>query len=418
MRDTFLTDIVFAESKRQEENMELIASENFASIDTLSLMSTCLNNKYAEGYPNGDSVEKFKKLYSDYIHTGKVGRYYGGCENVDMIELYCRYKWQQVFNVVGEYHVNVQPHSGTQANMEAYDAVLAPGDTILAMSLADGGHLSHSAPVSFVGKKYNVITYGVTEDNELDYEDICAKIYLYHPKLIVTGASAFSGRINFARIKAMINEYEANSFSKIYLLADISHVAGLVANGFYDNPFFIADIITTTTHKTLRGPRGALIFCKPELAEAVDASVFPRNQGGPLMHVIAAKAQAATECLSLDYYSYIKNVVDSAAAMCDAFIERGAKVVGNGTSNHLFILDTMTSFGLTGLQAQNILEEKGYTVNKNAIPNDPLPPSKSSGIRIGTPAIVSLGAEPMTARVIAINIYNVLKGASVSEQNI
>lgn len=337
-----------------------------------------------------------------------MGRYYGGCENVDMIELYCRYQWQKVFNVVGEYHVNVQPHSGTQANMEAYDAVLAPGDTILAMSLADGGHLSHSSPVSFVGKKYNVITYGVTENNELDYEDIRNKVIKYHPRLIVTGASAFSGHIDFTRIKSIIDEVSANSMYNAYLLADISHVAGLVACGLYDNPFFVADIITTTTHKTLRGPRGALIFCRPELANKIDASVFPRNQGGPLMHVIAAKAQAACECLDENYCNYIHRVVITAAQMYHTLKSLGVKIVGDGTTNHLFIVDTMASFGLTGLEAQELLGKHNITVNKNAIPNDPLPPSQSSGIRIGTPAFANEYSVSFAAEV-AKQIYYILK---------
>lgn len=366
------------------------------------------HNKYAEGYPNKENIEVFSQQFPDYKHFGKTGRYYGGCQYIDQIELYCIYKWQQVFGVVGQYHVNVQPHSGSQANMEAYDAVLKPGDTILSMSLDAGGHLTHASGVSFVSKKYNVITYGLNDNGYLDYKDLKEKIVNYHPQLILAGASSYSREIDYQRIKKIIMEETSKSNYCPYFMVDMAHVAGLIATGLHQSPFGIADIITTTTHKTLRGPRGGLIFCKPELAKQIDSAVFPRNQGGPLEHVIAAKAQAAVECLDPSFEGYMNDVKLNAVKMADAFKAMGYNIVSNGTDNHMFILD-LRGMGWTGLEAQKILEENNITVNKNALWNDPLPPSQASGIRIGTPAMTTLGWKPLDFIKCAAKIDEILK---------
>ena len=375
--------LIEKEALRQSENIELIASENFVSPMVLEAMGSCLTNKYAEGYPAERS-------------SGNKGRYYGGCEVVNEIEEYCCGLWRKVFNT--DYHVNVQPHSGSQANACAYAAVLNPGDTILAMNLNNGGHLSHGSPVNFSGKLYDVKFYDVDENGFIDYEDLENKIRYYRPKLVLAGASAYSRIIDFERIYKIIQSVKLDNFIAFdrdycpYFMVDMAHIAGLVAAGEHPSPFGFADIITTTTHKTLRGPRGGLIFCKPELAKKVDSAVFPGNQGGPLMHVIAAKAVCAEEAMTDEYKEYIRNVVKNCKAMAEEFINLGYDVVTGGTDNHLFLLDfSRTHPHLTGKMVQDELDKYKITANKNCVPNEKRSPTQTSGLRIGTAAQTTKG---------------------------
>ena len=375
--------LIEKEALRQSENIELIASENFVSPMVLEAMGSCLTNKYAEGYPAERS-------------SGNKGRYYGGCEVVNEIEEYCCNLWRKVFNT--NYHVNVQPHSGSQANACAYAAVLNPGDTILAMNLNNGGHLSHGSSVNFSGKLYDVKFYDVDENGFIDYEDLENKIRYYKPKLVLAGASAYSRIIDFERIYKIIQSVKLDNFIAFdrdycpYFMVDMAHIAGLVAAGEHPSPFGFADIITTTTHKTLRGPRGGLIFCKPELAKKVDSAVFPGNQGGPLMHVIAAKAVCAEEAMTDEYKEYIRNVVKNCKAMAEEFINLGYDVVTGGTDNHLFLLDfSRTHPNLTGKMVQDELDKYKITANKNCVPNEKRSPTQTSGLRIGTAAMTTKG---------------------------
>lgn len=370
-------ELIDKEAKRQRDTVELIASENFVSDDILKALGSVLTNKYAEGYP------------------GK--RYYGGCEAVDELEEYCKEAWLDVFLAGCEgygYHVNVQPHSGTQANMAAYAAVLKPGDTILSMSLDNGGHLSHGSPVSFSGKQYNIISYGVDKNGWIDYLDLESKIRIYRPQIVLAGASAYSRKIDFRRIwNAMIMATGDNfkEYRPIFMV-DMSHIAGLVAAGKHPSPFGYADIITTTTHKTLRGPRGGLIFCGQEFAKKIDSSVFPNIQGGPHMNTIAAKAICAEEAITDEFRAYIRQVVKNAATMAEQFKNLGFEVVTGGTDNHMFLLDfSHTHRHVTGKMVQDKLDECGITVNKNMVPGDARKPSEASGIRIGTPAMTTKG---------------------------
>ena len=347
-------------------------------------VGSIMTNKYTEGYP--------AKRKND---VGRAGRYYGGCENFDELEEYCCEMWRKVFNT--DYHVNVQPHSGSQANMAAYMSVLNLGDTILSMSLDAGGHLTHSSPVSFVSKLYNVVPYGVNDEGLIDYEDLEAKIRYHKPKLIVAGASAYSRIIDFKRIYDIIQKIKVDvllSDTEIcydpYFMVDMAHIAGLIATGYHPSPFGYADIITTTTHKTLRGPRGGLIFCTTDLANKVDSAVFPRCQGGSLQHVIAGKAVCAEEALTPEFKTYIGNVVKNSKAMAQEFIDLGYKIVSGGTDNHLFLLD-LTGKNVTGAELQEACDANGITLNKNAIPNDPRPPKHTSGVRIGTAPMTTKG---------------------------
>ena len=378
-----IKELIDKEALRQSENIELIASENFVSPMVLEAMGSCLTNKYAEGYPAERS-------------SGNKGRYYGGCEVVNEIEEYCCNLWRKVFNT--DYHVNVQPHSGSQANACAYAAVLNPGDTILAMNLNNGGHLSHGSPVNFSGKLYDVKFYDVDENGFIDYEDLENKIRYYRPKLVLAGASAYSRIIDFERIYKIIQSVKLDNFIAFdrdycpYFMVDMAHIAGLVAAGEHPSPFGFADIITTTTHKTLRGPRGGLIFCKPELAKKIDSAVFPGNQGGPLMHVIAAKAVCAEEAMTDEYKEYIRSVVKNCKAMAEEFINLGYDVVTGGTDNHLFLLDfSRTHPHLTGKMVQDELDKYKITANKNCVPNEKRSPTQTSGLRIGTAAMTTKG---------------------------
>ena len=359
---TPLDDIYNKELWRQATTVELIASENFVSSRILKYLGSEFTNKYTEGYP------------------GK--RYYGGCEFYDKLETYCQQLWKDVFSTT--YHVNVQPHSGTSANLAAISAVVNPGETILSMSLDCGGHLSHGAQVSQVGKLYNIVHYGVDDDGWIDYDKVAKLADQWQPKLIICGASAYSRRIDYIRFTEIARSVNA------YLLADIAHVAGLIAANQLPSPFGYADIITSTTQKTLRGPRGGLIFCIPELAKKIDSAVFPGTQGGSLMNVIAAKAACAEEVLEPEFIDYIDEVMYNAKAMAERFMSHGYNVITGGTDNHMFLVD-LRGTGLTGIDVQNELERNDITLNKNAIPNDPLPPSKTSGIRTGTPAMTTRG---------------------------
>jgi len=365
-----------AELQRQRGNIELIASENFVSEAVLAAMGSELTNKYAEGYP------------------GK--RYYGGCEKVDVVEDIARDRAKKIF---GCDHVNVQPHSGASANTTVYFSLLENGDTILGMSLAHGGHLSHGSPVNISGKNYNIVSYGVDSKTHLiDYEEVRRLAIEHKPKLIVCGASAYPRKIDFAKFRQIADEVGA------YLMADIAHIAGLVAAGEHENPVPYCDIVTTTTHKTLRGPRGGMIMCKEEFAKIIDKGVFPGTQGGPLMHIIAAKAVCFGEALSDEFKAYQHQIVLNAKALADALIEKGFDLVSGGTDNHLILID-LRSFNITGKDMEKRLDSVNITVNKNAIPDDPQSPFITSGIRIGTPAATSRGFKEEDMREIADLMY-------------
>lgn len=365
-------EIIEREEKRQATNVELIASENFVSEDIMRAVGSCLTNKYTEGYPGN--------------------RYYGGCENFDELENYCREKWQEVFNT--DYHVNVQPHAGSQANYAGYMSVIKAGDTVLAMNLDNGGHLTHGSSVNFSGKLFNMNFYNVDDNGFIDYEDMKKKLYECKPRVLLAGASAYSRIIKFDLIREMIDEYNKTAEEICYMMVDMAHIAGLVAGGVHPTPFGYADIITTTTHKTLRGPRGGMIFCKPELARKVDSAIFPGSQGGSLMHVIAGKAIAAEEAASPEFKAYAAKVVANTKAMCDRFIELGYSIVTGGTDNHLFLIDLSKTFPeITGKMVQEKLDEFGITTNKNCVPNEKRSPKETSGLRLGGAAMTTKGWE-------------------------
>ncbi len=360
--DPEIADSIELEVKRQRNKLEMIASENFVSEAVMQALGTPLTNKYAEGYP--------KK------------RYYGGCEHVDVIEQLAIDRAKEIFKAD---HANVQPHSGAQANSSVYFAVLDPGDTILGMDLAHGGHLSHGMKKNISGKYYKSEFYTVREDTCLiDYDALLAKARKVKPKIIVSGASAYPRIIDFKAFGEIAKDVGA------YLMADIAHIAGLVAAGLHPSPVPYADFVTTTTHKTLRGPRGGMILCKAEHAKKIDSAVFPGTQGGPLMHTIAAKAVSFKEVLSDSFKEYQKQILKNASALADALIQEGFDLVSGGTDNHLMLVD-LTNLGITGKQMQHQLDEVGITVNKNAVPFDKLSPFVTSGIRIGTPALTSRG---------------------------
>lgn len=360
--DPEVAEAIEAEVNRQRSKIELIASENFVSDAVIEAMGTPLTNKYAEGYP------------------GK--RYYGGCECVDIVENLAIERAKKLF---GAEHVNVQPHSGAQANMAVFFAFLNPGDTVLGMNLSHGGHLSHGSPVNMSGKYFNIVSYGVDKKTEvIDYDEVRNLALEHKPKLIVAGASAYSRIIDFAKFSEIAKEVDA------YLMVDIAHIAGLVAAGLHPSPIPYADFVTTTTHKTLRGPRGGMIMCKEEHAKKIDKSVFPGIQGGPLMHIIGAKAVCLKEAISDKFIAYQKQVLANASTLCKTLQERGFRIVSGGTENHLMLVD-LTSIGLTGKEAEHMLDEIGITVNKNTIPFETTSPFITSGIRVGTPAVTSRG---------------------------
>jgi glycine hydroxymethyltransferase len=378
--DPEVASAIAAEEGRQSAHLELIASENFVSRAVLEAQGSVLTNKYAEGLP------------------GK--RYYGGCEHVDVVETLAIERAKKIF---GAQHANVQPHSGAQANMAVQIAALKPGDTVLGMNLAHGGHLTHGSAVNFSGLFYNIVPYGVNAETErIDYDALEKLAHEHKPKMIIAGASAYSRVIDFARFRAIADSVGA------LLMADIAHIAGLVAAGLHPSSIGHAHFTTTTTHKTLRGPRGGMIMCDEEWAKQIDKAVFPGLQGGPLMHVIAAKAVSFHEALQPEYKAYMQQVVANAQAMAEVFMAEGIRVVSGGTDNHLMLLD-LRGVNLTGKEANAILGEVGITVNKNTIPNDPQSPFVTSGIRIGTPAITSRGMKEPEVRQIAEAIAGLLR---------
>ena len=349
------------EEQRQKHNIELIASENFVSEAVLEAVGSILTNKYAEGYPNA--------------------RYYGGCEYIDQIEELARSRAKELF---GAEHANVQPHSGSQANMAVYMTVLQPGDTVLGMDLSNGGHLTHGSKVNFSGKLYNFIAYGVKEDGYIDYEDVEKKAIEYKPKLILAGASAYPRKIDFKKFREIADKIGA------YFMVDMAHIAGLVCAGEHESPVPYADFVTSTTHKTLRGPRSGLILCKEQYAKALDKTIFPGIQGGPLEHVIAGKAVCFKEAMQPEFKQYAHQVVLNARKLAEELVKRDFNLVSGGTDNHLMLID-LRNKGLTGKEATLLLDEVNITVNKNAVPNDPEKPMVTSGIRIGTPAVTTRG---------------------------
>lgn len=380
-------DLIEKEYNRQKNNIELIASENYCSEAVLAACGSCLSWKYAEGYP--------------YVRTsGNTSRYYGGTKFVDELEEYCCDMWRKVFDT--DYHVNVQPHSGSQANFAAYKAILQPGDTILSLSLDNGGHLTHGSGVNFSGKIYNMVFYDVDENGFIDMEDVRRKAQEYKPQLILTGASAYSRIIDFAAFAEIAKEAGA------YFMVDMAHIAGLVAGGAHPSPFGYADIVTTTTHKTLRGPRGGLIFARPELAKKVDSAVFPYAQGGPLEHVIAGKAICAEEALRPEYKEYAAQVVSNCKALADEFLKLGYKIVTGGTDNHVFLLDLL-EFPFSGKDLQDRLDEVGITLNKNCVPGEKRSPKETSGVRIGTAPMTTRGYKEDDFREVARKIDAVIK---------
>ncbi|CAN5622287.1 serine hydroxymethyltransferase [soil metagenome] len=381
-------EAILAEVRRENTKIELIASENFSSPAVLAALGTPLTNKYAEGYPGR--------------------RYYGGCEHVDVVEELAIKRAKELF---GAEHVNVQPHAGAQANAAAYFAFLEPGDTILGLSLAHGGHLTHGWPVSFSGKLFHAVQYGVREDDELiDLDEVRDIARRERPKMIITGASAYSRMWDFEGFRSIADEVGA------VFLVDAAHFIGLVAGGSHPNPVPHADVVTCTTHKTLRGPRGAMIMCREEHAKAIDKSVFPGWQGGPLMHSIAAKAVAFAEALTEDFRSYSHQVVVNAKTVADTLQREGMRIVSGGTDNHLMLVD-LRPIGLTGKDAERRLDDVGITVNKNAIPYDPEKPFIASGIRLGTPAITTCGMGEVEAAEVARLIARALKDDSQAAQD-
>jgi glycine hydroxymethyltransferase len=387
--DPEVASAIEKEINRQRKKIELIASENFVSPAVLKALGTPLTNKYAEGYP------------------GK--RYYGGCEYVDIVEELARQRAKELF---GAEHVNVQPHSGAQANMAAFFAVLDPGDTILGMSLAHGGHLTHGMSKNISGKYYNALSYGVRRDTcYIDYDEVRRIAKEMRPRMIITGASAYPRIIDFEAFRQIADETGA------ILMVDMAHIAGLVAAGIHPSPVPHAHIVTSTTHKTLRGPRGGLILCKSEISKKIDSAVFPGTQGGPLMHVIAAKAVSFKEALTEEFKKYQEQIVKNAKALGCAMIEKGFKLVSGGTDNHLILVD-LTNMNITGKNAQLMLDEVGITVNKNGIPFDTQSPFITSGIRIGTPAVTTRGMKEEDMAEIADLIYLTLSDFANSKDNV
>ena len=386
--DPKVSQAIDLETRRQAGKIELIASENFVSEAVFEAQGSVMTNKYAEGYP------------------GK--RYYGGCEFVDIVESLAIERCKQLFEAD---HVNVQPHSGTQANMAVYFAAVQPGDTILGMNLSHGGHLSHGSPANFSGKLYKIVPYGVSKDTEtIDYDEVEKLAKEHKPKMIIVGASAYPRVLDFQRFRKIADEVGA------VIMADIAHIAGLVCTGLHPSPVPVCEYVTSTTHKTLRGPRGGLIMCKEAYAKTLNSRVFPGMQGGPLMHVIAAKAVAFQEALLPEFKEYQKQIIKNAQAMADELKNQGFRIVSGGTDNHLMLVD-LTAKGVTGKDAQEALDRAAITVNKNGIPFDTQGPQVTSGIRIGTPAVTTRGMKEGEMRLIASYIADVIKNIN-NEQNI
>lgn len=378
--DNEVYSLIEKELERQENGIELIASENFASEAVMEAMGSYLTNKYAEGYP------------------GK--RYYGGCYVVDEIEEIARERAKKLF---GAEHANVQPHSGSQANMAVYFTILEPGDTVLGMDLSHGGHLTHGSPVNFSGKLFNFVSYGVSKETEvIDYDEVRRIALECKPKLIVAGASAYSREIDFKKFRDICDEVGA------YFMVDMAHIAGLVAAGYHMSPVEYADFVTTTTHKTLRGPRGGLILCKEKYAKALDKNIFPGMQGGPLMHIIAAKAVCFKEALDPSFKDYIKRVINNCKVLGDELVKHGFKLVSGGTDNHLILVD-LSNKDITGKEAEHLLDSIGITLNKNTVPNETKSPFVTSGVRIGTAAVTTKGYDEEDMKEIASIINDVIE---------
>ncbi len=386
--DRKISSLLRKETQRQEENIELIASENYVSKDILKLQGSILTNKYAEGYP------------------GK--KYYGGCTYIDEIENLAIDYACKLFHVK---YANVQPHSGSSANMAVYKALLNIGDTVLGMDLSNGGHLTHGHPMSFSGKEYNIVSYTVDKDSGIiDYNELRNIALESKPKMIIAGASAYSRMIDFAKFREIANEVGA------YLMVDMAHIAGLVATGLHPSPAPYADVITTTTHKTLRGPRGGLILTNnEEIITKINKTIFPGIQGGPLMHVIAAKAQCFYEAMEPSFKEYATNIIKNAKALSKTFMDNGVKVISGGTDNHLMLIDVKSSFGITGKEAETILDKINITTNKNTIPNDTESPFKTSGLRIGTPAMTTRGFNEEDFEEVGIIIIEALRNRDNEE---
>jgi glycine hydroxymethyltransferase len=381
--DPEINQAIQSETRRQAQKIELIASENFVSEAVLEAQGCIMTNKYAEGYPGN--------------------RYYGGCEFVDIAENLAIERCKKLF---GADHVNVQPHSGTQANMAVYFAVAQPGDTVLGMNLSHGGHLSHGSPANFSGKFYKIVAYGVDKDTEtIDFAEVEKLAREHKPKMIIVGASAYPRTLDFQKFRKIADEVGA------VIMADIAHIAGLVATGLHPTPIPICEYVTSTTHKTLRGPRGGLVMCKEAYAKTLNSRVFPGSQGGPLMHIIAAKAVAFKEALMPEFKEYQKQIIKNAKAMADELKNQGLRLVSGGTDNHLMLAD-LTATGVTGKEAQETLDRAGITVNKNGIPFDTKGPQVTSGIRIGTPAVTTRGMKENEMREIASYIAEVVKNIS------
>lgn len=376
------------ELERQQHNVELIASENIVSKAVLLAAGGVLTNKYAEGYPDK--------------------RYYGGCQCVDIVENIARERAKKLY---GADHANVQPHSGANANLAAFFAFLKPGDTVMGMALSQGGHLSHGSPVNISGMYFNVVPYGVNDEGFLDYGEIRRIALECRPKLLVVGASAYSRTIDFAECRRIADEVGA------YLMVDMAHIAGLVAAGLHPSPVPYADVVTTTTHKTLRGPRGGMILCKEQYAKQIDKAIFPGTQGGPLMHVIAAKAVAFGEALTPEFREYQKHIVENAAHLCEELIKRGLKIVSGGTDNHLMTVD-LRGTGVSGKELEHRLDEVNITANKNTVPNDPQSPFITSGLRIGTPAVTTRGFRKPEMELIAGWIADSINGFEANKARI
>ena len=387
MNDSQLFDLIDLESQRQVHHIEAIASENYVSSEVLKAQGSILTNKYAEGYPKA--------------------RYYGGCEIIDEIEDLARERLKALFNAE---HANVQPHSGSQANMAVYLAMLEPMDVVLGMDLAAGGHLTHGHPLNFSGILYQFASYGVDKETEMiDYEEVRKIAHEVKPKMIVAGASAYSRTIDFTKFREIADEVGA------YLMVDMAHIAGLVAAGLHPNPVEVADFVTSTTHKTLRGPRGGIILCKEKYAKIIDRAVFPGSQGGPLMHIIAAKAVSFYEASKPEFISYGQQVVKNAKALADELSKLGYRIISSTTDNHLILVDVYSSTQLTGKEVEDLLGEVNITVNKNAIPFDTLKPMVTSGIRLGSAAMTTRGFKEADFRLLAQWIDQAIKGSKSKE---
>ena len=386
--DKVLRNALLKEKKRQQDNIELIASENYVSNDILKLQGSILTNKYAEGYPNK--------------------RYYGGCEYIDIFETKAIEYAKKIFK---SKYVNVQPHSGSSANMAVYKALLNAGDKVMGMNLSHGGHLTHGHPINFSGLEYKIVSYNVNKETELiDYDELLEIAKKEKPKMIIAGASAYSRIIDFKKFRSIADEVGA------YLMVDMAHIAGLVATGAHPSPIPYADVVTTTTHKTLRGPRGGLILTNnEEIAKKIDKAIFPGIQGGPLMHVIAAKGQCFTEALEPGFADYIDNVVKNAKSLAESLSEEGIKIISGGTDNHLLLIDVKSAFGITGKEAETLLDKINITVNKNTIPNETESPFKTSGLRLGSAAMTTRGLDTTDFRKIGKIIATALKNRDNEE---